>query len=113
MSEPTEGSWVSYIGRPENGPQMGDQGRLLAVTGSSGHVKWEGGDMDGRLTLTRLDDLVTTAGSSASRTEQFAGPEANNLRTATIDDLDDSLEFGHTASLDEDDDLLRDYWNEG
>jgi hypothetical protein len=54
-------------------------GRLLAITGSSGHVKWDTGHEAGKITLTDLNDLVTT------------GP-APVARTAVLDDWADSLD---------------------
>jgi hypothetical protein len=89
MSEPSEGARVSYIGQDVSGPELGTQGRLLAITGSAGHVKWDDGPLAGRLTLTSMADLV----SITSRPESIT-PVAAVER----DVLDDSLEFGHTAT---------------
>jgi hypothetical protein len=102
MSEPSEGARVSYIGQDASGPELGTQGRLLAITGSSGHVKWDNGPLGGRLTLTAMADLV----SITTRPEPIQ-PVAAIER----DDLDDSLDFGRTAAWTSED--MDVFWDDG
>jgi hypothetical protein len=73
-----EGSRVSYIGDGHDGRALGEHGRLLAITGRSGHVKWE----DRTITLVDLVDVAPLSSTAAA-----ARPPAD-------DDLADSLDVG-------------------
>jgi hypothetical protein len=102
VSQPHEGARVSYIGVDPEGPEMGAQGRLLAITGRSGHVKWDDGRHGGQLTLTAMADIVTCPGATTK--------VAVEREATSFPELDDSLEFGHTAAVD--DGYLDDYWSD-
>lgn len=58
--EPEEGQHVSLVTGWNQSPATG---RLLAITGSAGHVRWETGDDAGKITLNQLDDLVALGAS--------------------------------------------------
>lgn len=72
-----EGSNVSYVGSGESGRDLGERGRILAINGRCGHVKWA----DHSITLEDLNDLGMVA-------------TAVEINTAPRDELDDSLEVG-------------------
>jgi hypothetical protein len=78
-----EGARVSYIGDGHDGRALGEHGRLLAITGRSGHVKWE----DRTITLVDLNDVAALSPSTAA-----ARPPAD-------DDLADSLDVGPVRSF--------------
>ena len=80
---------------------MGAEGQLLAITGSGGHVRWASGG----LTYEQLDDLVSTATYDDTT---YLGRTQYLGAARQVDDLAFSLEFGHTASVEDEDDLLAD-----
>lgn len=101
--EPEEGQQVSYVGP---GWRMPAQGRLLAITGSSGHVKWDSGDDAGRITLTALEDLLPVGSFSHAAAVTDAWSDsldvADGLSTeAALDGVisDDEFLFGVSDDL--------------
>jgi hypothetical protein len=71
-----DGDSVYYTGRGRDGAEIGDEGRVLAVTGVAAHVKWVSGVRTGQVSLEDTEDLEPH--------------RASYVRT----ELDDSLELG-------------------
>lgn len=80
MTIPREGQAVSYIGDGRDGRVLGERGRVLAVNGRSGHVKWDDH------TITLVADLESDLAPLRSTTAA--------ARVSVPDELDDSLEVG-------------------
>jgi hypothetical protein len=78
LTIPREGQSVSYIGDGRDGRALGERGKVLSVTGRSGHVKWA----DQTITLVDLDDVAPLRGGVVA------------ARVTPVDELDDSLEVG-------------------
>jgi hypothetical protein len=72
-----EGSRVCYVGDGSDGRALGDRGRLLLRSGSSGHVRWD----DGTIAPHYLADLEALAWS-------------RQAAAVAADGLEDSLEVG-------------------
>lgn len=70
-----DGDSVYYTGRGRDGAEVGDEGRVLAVTGGAAHVKWASGVRLGQVSLEDIEDLE---------------PRRGVFRT----ELDDNLELG-------------------
>jgi hypothetical protein len=103
-----EGSRVSYVGPPSDRLAMGDQGRLLSVSGSVGHVMWESGACQGQTSAHYDIDLATT-GSQGVQASIEDSLEVGGLVTFAVRDAYDTggevgvlnalAESGHLASF--------------
>lgn len=80
---PREGQSVSYVGDGRDGRTLGERGRLLYVSGRSGHVKWA----DETITLVDLDDVASVRSTAGAARAAVVAP----------DELADSLEVGLPA----------------
>lgn len=85
MTEPEDGAFVSYVGIPHDGHDVGDEGRLLHTAGHGAHVKWASGPLAGQITLVDVDDLVQVPRRTA---------------VAAADGLEDSLLVGTSPQPD-------------
>lgn len=73
---------VSYVGPDVDHLTMGDQGRVLSVSGSIGHVIWQSGDAEGQTTAHYEQDLAPVGS-----------------RQAVHEAIEDSLEVGGLVSF--------------
>lgn len=107
MTVPREGARVSYVGDDAGGPALGDQGRVVAHSGSASHVRWLTGQATGQITLVAHEDLVQPTAARMVDDDLSSGPlVAIAVRevydeTGEVGLLNALAEAGHLAAFSE------------
>ena len=108
MTHIREGAKVSYIGYPEGGLTVGDQGQVVAASGSASHVRWDSGVVAGQILLVENEDLVQATAARTHEDIDFAHGPLVSLAVRDIYDesgevglLNAMAEAGHLAGFTE------------
>ena len=107
MSTIREGGKVSYIGYPERGLAVGDEGTVLANAGSASHVTWKTGGAAGQVLLVGHEDLVQATARREDDIDLGSAPLVSVAVREVYDDLGEVglinalAEAGHLSSLSE------------
>lgn len=92
-----EGAKVSYVGYPDQGLTVGDQGQVIAsASDRSSHVRWTTGESSGQVTLALNDDLVQIV---AQREDDIDFASGSLVSLAVRDIYDEQGEVGLVNAL--------------